>query len=594
VVLTSDDPGRPLRRVTVTLQSAVLRAPVATVTDDQGRFVLRDVVAGHYTVMASRPGYVDTILGAPAGSLFGAPIAVADGQQVDELSIRMARGGVITGTVRLPSGRPARGVQVQVSPIRTVDGRRRTRLTPGLGLVTTDDRGIYRQFGLPAGDYVVQLTMGSAPTGGEAVRLTSAGEIAWAERRASAPAGAASAAAGLSEPPRGRVVAPAPIYYPGTTSLETARAIALAPGEERAGIDLVVERVPTARLSGIVGGLDGRPQAGATVRLNTAGASESLADMMGALVGRVVRTDEKGVFEIDAVPPGDYTISAQAARPGPAAKPDAGNPGNIMSMVATMFGRGGAGALHASTAIVVTGVDHENIELRLAEGATVSGTVIFEGTAPRPSLSSIQVMIVGVRDQGSIVQQALSMTQGASGPVNDDLTFAIRGVAPDRYRATVNLPGALFGAVLPTATWTVKSIRAAGSGPDLADMPFDVVPGRNIDGLIVTLSDRPTAISGKVVDGEGRPSSSFPIVIFSTDSAHWTAGSRRILQARPASDGTYRISGLPAGEYYVGAVTTLDLEDLYDPAFLQQIVPIAFTITLADGETKTQDLRIGR
>jgi hypothetical protein len=36
---------------------------------------------------------------------------------------------------------------------------------------------------------------------------------------------------------------------------------------------------------------------------------------------------------------------------------------------------------------------------------------------------------------------------------------------------------------------------------------------------------------------------------------------------------------LPAGEYYVGAVTTLDLEDLLDPAFLQPIVPIAFKLT---------------
>ena len=37
---------------------------------------------------------------------------------------------------------------------------------------------------------------------------------------------------------------------------------------------------------------------------------------------------------------------------------------------------------------------------------------------------------------------------------------------------------------------------------------------------------------------------------------------------------------LPAGEYYVRAVTTLDLEDLLDPAFLQPIVPIAFKLTL--------------
>jgi hypothetical protein len=51
--------------------------------------------------------------------------------------------------------------------------------------------------------------------------------------------------------------------------------------------------------------------------------------------------------------------------------------------------------------------------------------------------------------------------------------------------------------------------------------------------------------------------------------------------------------GLPAGEYYVGAVTTLDLEDLFDPLFLQQIVPIAFRITLAEGETRQQDLKLG-
>jgi hypothetical protein len=66
-----------------------------------------------------------------------------------------------------------------------------------------------------------------------------------------------------------------------------------------------------------------------------------------------------------------------------------------------------------------------------------------------------------------------------------------------------------------------------------------------------------------------------------------------VQQVRPASDGSYRLPGLPAGEYYVGAVTTLDLEDLFDPLFLTQVVPLAFRITLAEGETRQQDLKLG-
>ena len=108
-----------------------------------------------------------------------------------------------------------------------------------------------------------------------------------------------------------------------------------------------------------------------------------------------------------------------------------------------------------------------------------------------------------------------------------------------------------------------------------------------------TDTDKPIVLSGRVFDADGRPSPAFPIVVFSTDSTHWSAGSRRVQQVRPASDGSYRLLGLPAGEYFVGAVTTLDLEDLYDPVFLQQIVPIAFRITLAEGETKQQDLKLG-
>jgi hypothetical protein len=81
-------------------------------------------------------------------------------------------------------------------------------------------------------------------------------------------------------------------------------------------------------------------------------------------------------------------------------------------------------------------------------------------------------------------------------------------------------------------------------------------------------------------------------MVFSTERAYWTPGSRRVQQARPASDGRYRLAGLPAGEYFVCALTDLDRSQLYDPAFLESLVSGSFKITLADGEKKTQDLKL--
>ena len=263
-----------------------------------------------------------------------------------------------------------------------------------------------------------------------------------------------------------------------------------------------------------------------------------------------------------------------------------------MTMMSGMFGGGNsAGSLYAAEPVVVSGQDLSDLDLRLRPGVTMSGTLVFEGSADRPK-GAMQVTLVPVTGNATAVGLALSMFQGANASVTPDLTFSMKGIMPNRYRASVNLPGVMFGAAMPNATWTLKSIRA-GDGPDLADTPFAIEAGRDVTGVVVTMTDRPVVLSGKVLDAQGRPSSAFPIVIFSTNPAHWAAGSRRVQQVRPASDGAYRLMGLPAGEYYIGAVTTLDLEDLFDPLFLQQIVPIAFRITLAEGETRQQDLKLG-
>ena len=83
------------------------------------------------------------------------------------------------------------------------------------------------------------------------------------------------------------------------------------------------------------------------------------------------------------------------------------------------------------------------------------------------------------------------------------------------------------------------------------------------------------------------------MVVFSTDRAYWTLGSRRVQTARPSSDGRFKVTGLPAGEYFVCAVTMVDRTEVYDPAFLSQLTGVSFKITIKDGEKKTVDLKLG-
>jgi hypothetical protein len=82
--------------------------------------------------------------------------------------------------------------------------------------------------------------------------------------------------------------------------------------------------------------------------------------------------------------------------------------------------------------------------------------------------------------------------------------------------------------------------------------------------------------------------------VCTVDRTLWLPGARRIRSARPATDGSFAVTGLPAGEYAIAAVE--DLEDSYlaDPAFLARLLASAYTVTLADGERKRQDLKVGR
>ena len=586
VVVTDDATPRPIRRASVMLSSGELRFPQTVVTDDQGRFAFVNLAAGNYTMVATKASYVTTVYGSKrAGRGPGVPIAVLDGQQVTDVTLKMMRGGVITGVVRGQSGQPARGLTVQVYQ---VDGAGPARhVTPTISDLTTDDRGMYRKYGLAPGDYIVEVI----PTnqGGEA-RLVTPAELHWADQVALARGGGAAGMTALPQAPAlGQTVSYAPIYYPGTPDAASAAAITIAPGEERTGVDFSIALVPTAHVAGAVFDPDGRPLQGAVITMAPVGASSDFITMITNSYRSGTRSAADGAFSLTNVAPGQYTITARAS-PGAANGGRGGVPPALAA--AQLLGGGGGTAWWASVDVAVAGRDVPDVVLRLQPGLTIAGRIELDASpAQPPDVTKMRLSLTPPPSGSSPFELAATMLIGGTqASIAADGTFAFKGVMPGKYRMSVSGMGILMGQTVTPSGWTLKS--AMLNGRDIADAPVEIKPTEDLSGVVVTLTDRPTELSGVVTDRIGRPAPGFPIVVFSTDRAYWTVGSRRVQLARPSSDGKYKLTGLPAGEYYVCALTDLEQSQLYDPAFLDALVGGSFKIALADGEKKTQDLKL--
>jgi hypothetical protein len=595
-VSTDEQNSRPLRRVSVSLQAGELDVPNIGVTDEQGRVVFRNLSAGNYLLTAMRSGYVRTFYGSRfPGRGPGVAVSVLDGQKVSNVNIRMLRGSILTGTVRTASGRPAANQPVQSILVKSGSGERRAvAVEPNLGSTVTDDRGTYRIFGLAPGDYIVLVPSTAGAT--DELRQMTSGELKWADSVVSGGVTAAPATGVPAAPNGAPPVANAPVYFPGTANVSDAAVITLGPNEERAGIDFTMQLVPTAQISGRVIDAEGRPQANVSISLKP-NRTDGL-DLFSALFNSTGRTTADGTFTIRGVKPGAYTMSVRAT---PKAEAPAGAPVDPMAQarqeMAAVMGSAN-GSHYAQEEIAVQGRDIQDVVLTLRPGMTISGRIVYESTTKTPptDLSRTSLMLMGNPTGTGMNDLIGALTGGGSVPlkVDSEGKFTVTGVTPGKYRlnmpfAMLPIPGMPQGG--GGGGWTLKG--AMVSGRDAADSPLEVRPGVDVSNVVITFTDQPSELSGTVIDAAGRVTPDFPIIVFSTDKSYWTLGSRRVQTARPSSDGKFKVSGLPAGEYFVCAVTAVDRTEAYDPAFLSQLSGSSFIIAIKDGEKKVQDLKLG-
>ena len=115
------------------------------VTDDQGNYRITNVGPGKYVLTVAAPGLIPA-LGADGNKTF----LISKSEAVENVDFALARGGVITGRVTDSDGRPLIEELISVLPVDFGNGSFRYISPPN---TRTDDRGIYRLFGVPPGKY---------------------------------------------------------------------------------------------------------------------------------------------------------------------------------------------------------------------------------------------------------------------------------------------------------------------------------------------------------------------------------------------------------------------------------------------------------
>ncbi len=153
--------GLPAGGVRVTLNGAELRGTRTALTDDDGVFAFPSLPAGTFTVRGTRTGHISGTYGQKQPGLAGTPISLAAGQQMKDVSVEIARGGVISGIVFDEKSRPSVSTPVRVMQWTMQSGE---RVLTTSGNSSTDDRGIYRVFGLAPGEYLVYAVPRNEPT----------------------------------------------------------------------------------------------------------------------------------------------------------------------------------------------------------------------------------------------------------------------------------------------------------------------------------------------------------------------------------------------------------------------------------------------
>jgi hypothetical protein len=495
--VVSDD-GRPLTNASLIAQvNSNMGASKVTRSDAQGRFAFDELSPAVYTIFATAPGYVDPSIMTGLPSQWPRHLIGA------QVKITMLKGGVITGTITNSNGDPVIAVPVRATLANGPSTSLMSFVGAG-GASESDDRGVYRIFGLLPGQYIVSA-------GGSQFSLISTNGFDL----------------------------DVPTYYP-SANRDTAVPVSVSSGDTTTGIDIKYRGLEGRSISGVVlGTIPANASGGAlSVLLSQAGTTSVLSV---AIPGY---TDASRAFNFNGVADGEYDLMAQFLS-GP-----------------------NEGLLVGTKRVSLRGSDLTGIELKLAPLSSITGTVILDAIRPenncdRRGSELVETIIDAPRDEPkkSGSPAMIGMYAGFGGGMDNKGAFAIKNLDAGRYRLEIKLPTESWYVRAINLTAAPQPKTQPSAGPPSAASPnqkntwqgvVTLKVGEQLSRVSVHVGQDAASLRGRVVtpgDGKVIPPGLRAHLI--PADPEQTGNILRYSEATVNSDSSFRFTNVAPGHYLI-------------------------------------------
>ena len=460
--------------------------PRSALVNSDGTFKIEDLEIGVYRVWANAAGYVADA--APGTDTRG---FVRTGESA---SLRLKKGGVITGTVISNNNAPVVAVTVRALRIRDEAGKS-IETVSSFNERFTDDRGIYRIYGLIPGTYIVSA-------GGASRAFSGYGTTGFEQD--------------------------IPTYAPSATR-DTAMEVIVRSGEE-ATADIQYRGEPGHGISGNVSGV-------LQIANGSFGsASINITDVKSKTILTTTTSSaiNEYAFAVYGLPDGEYELVAQ-------------NFSQTRDVRASEPKR-----------IKVQGADVTGVNLNLAPLPAINGRVVLDTTSSAACVkhreTALQETIVFARREkqpaksaegnNSNEQVAIIFAEQLADAVADAKgEFTLRNLHAGTYRVSVNLP---------SSAWYLKSLtRAVNPRTSDSRIVSDgmTLTNQSVSGLNIVLSEGAATIRGALVTSEGKPLRDRQLIYLVPGEKDSSSNLLRYFETRSEPDGRFELRNIPPGDY---------------------------------------------